>query len=160
MKTPASPPVQGGSPVSVNWLGYGGLLPFVGLSILTVVAPHETRWAFALNAYGAVILSFVGALHWAFGMLLSGLDSRERNFCYAWSVMPALIGWIALLIPVSLGHSLLIVGLALAYWRDALLANRVSLPLWYTRLRARLSIIACACLALAAAGAIGRSGAL
>ena len=158
MKPPSSPPVQGGSPVSVNWLGYGGLLPFVGLSALSVFAPQETTWANALNAYGAVILSFVGALHWAFGMLLPGLAQGDRNRCYAWSVIPALIGWVALLIPVSLGHSLLIAGLALAYWRDALLANRVSLPLWYSRLRARLSIVACACLAIAAAGAIGRSG--
>jgi hypothetical protein len=157
MKPPSSPPVQGGSPVSVNWLGYGGLLPFMGLAALSVLAPQESLWAVALNAYGAVILSFVGALHWAFAMLLSGLDARERNRCYAWSVIPALIGWVALLIPVSLGHTLLIAGLALAYWRDALLANRVALPLWYIRLRARLSIVACACLALASAGAIGRS---
>ena len=54
-------------PASMAWLGYGGLLPFVGLAVLMAAdAPRQALWSQALVAYGAVILGFVGALHWAF----------------------------------------------------------------------------------------------
>jgi hypothetical protein len=148
---PATPTAQPRMPLSVYCLGYGGLIPFVVLAGLLVLDQDSPRWAPALNAYAAVILSFVGALHWAFGMLLPGISPQRRDYCYVWSVIPALMGWVALLIPIPLGHSLLLVGLALAYWQDAVLANHVALPAWYPRLRARLSIVACACLVIAAA---------
>jgi len=38
---------------------------------------------------------------------------------------------------------MLLLAFALAYWQDADLANRASLPPWYPRLRAWLSTIAC-----------------
>lgn len=148
---PTTPTAQARMPLSVSCLGYGGLMPFVVLAGLLVLDQDSSLWAMALNAYAAVILSFVGALHWAFGMLLPGISPQRRDYCYVWSVIPALMGWVAMLIPTSLGHSLLLVGLALAYWRDAVLANHVALPAWYPRLRARLSIVACACLAFPAA---------
>lgn len=43
-------------------LGYGGLLPFIGLALLILTSlEHRPFWAVALVNYGAVILSFVGA---------------------------------------------------------------------------------------------------
>jgi Protein of unknown function (DUF3429) len=62
-------------PPHVAWLGYGGLLPFIGLAVLIGVdAHHATLWSDALVGYGAVILSFVGALHWGFAMSMPALD--------------------------------------------------------------------------------------
>jgi hypothetical protein len=131
-------------PFPVALLGYGGLIPFVALSALhlsgdTNVISDPSAW---LMAYGAAILSFVGALHWAFAMLASKIDRARRTQCYVWSVIPALIAFTALILNSSLSYSLLIVGFALAYWQDADLANKIDLPPWYPRLRARLSIVA------------------
>jgi len=132
-------------PVLVAALGYGGLIPFVGLSLLVMFGPADAM-VFArglLIGYGAVILSFVGALHWAFAMTLPGLDRARKHRGYVWSVIPALMGFLAIAMDSALSLSLLIVGFALAYWQDADLANRASLPAWYPRLRAWLSTIAC-----------------
>lgn len=132
-------------PALVAALGYGGLIPFVGLAGLVMFGPADAM-AFArglLIAYGAVILSFVGALHWGFAMTLPGLDRTRKNRRYIWSVIPALMGFLAIAMDSGLSLSLLIVGFALAYWQDADLANRASLPPWYPRLRAWLSTIVC-----------------
>ena len=52
-------------PRAVAWLGYGGLLPFVALAAASAAAHFSGRnpqaWTAALLAYGAAILSFVGA---------------------------------------------------------------------------------------------------
>ncbi|WVN41276.1 DUF3429 domain-containing protein [beta proteobacterium MWH-UniP1] len=135
-------------PFPVALLGYGGLIPFVGLAVLLLsgsrdIVSNPGAW---LLAYGAVILSFVGALHWGFAMLAPKIDRARRTQCYVWSVVPALIGFLALILNSTLSYSLLIVGFALAYWQDADLANKISLPGWYPRLRAQLSIVASLCL--------------
>lgn len=142
--TPASASVMQ-PPALIAALGYGGLIPFVGFAGFVMFSPPDAM-AFArglLIAYGAVILSFVGALHWGFAMTLPGLDRARKHRGYIWSVIPALMGFLAIAMDSSLSLSLLIVGFALAYWQDADLANRANLPPWYPRLRARLSTIAC-----------------
>ena len=64
-------------PREVAWLGYGGLVPFVGLLSIVLVDPHHGLvWADAMVAYGAIILGFVGALHWGFAMSLPGLSRQ------------------------------------------------------------------------------------
>jgi hypothetical protein len=141
----STPEVQ--PPDYVALLGYGGLLPFVAFAVGHLSLPDVgLPWAQWLLAYGAVILSFVGALHWAFGMTLKELSVNERSQRFVWSVVPALLGFVALVLPAPLGLTLLVAGFALAYWQDAVLANRVALAAWYPRLRARLSAIACVCL--------------
>jgi RNA polymerase sigma-32 factor len=53
-------------PPIIRILGYGGLIPFVVLAILVQVAPTPFDFisAESLAAYGAVICSFLGAIHW------------------------------------------------------------------------------------------------
>jgi hypothetical protein len=134
-------------PTLVALLGYGGLIPFIALALANMALPSASaQWSHWLLAYGAVILSFVGALHWAFAMTLKDLGLKARGQRFVWSVVPALIGFAALVLPVPLGFTLLVVGFALAYWQDALLANQVMLAPWYPRLRARLSVVASICL--------------
>lgn len=135
-------------PGLVAALGYGGLIPFLACVFGQVFGlfADQINWIFLLVAYGATILSFVGALHWGFAMTIVELSPGRRQQAYLWSVIPALISFLALTIPMRLGCSLLILGFALAYWQDIDLASRVSLPAWYLRLRVRLSIVACGCL--------------
>ena len=79
-------------PASAAWLGYGGLIPFVGLTLMVLLDwHHQMVWSDALVGYGAVILSFVGALHWAFAMLLPDLAPAQRRNLFIWSTVPALL---------------------------------------------------------------------
>ena len=76
---------------SVAWLGHCGLLPFLFLALAGVVDRHHTRlWNDALTAYGAVILTLVGALRRGFAMTLRDLSASQRTRCFVWSVVPAL----------------------------------------------------------------------
>lgn len=138
-------------PAYVAWLGYGGLLPFALTAVGTLADPARRElWQQALLAYGAVILSFVGALHWAFAM--GANEDRQAQPLYLWSVLPALAGWVALLLPLLLAQGavlaafLLIVAFVAHYLQDKRLARLHPLPGWYLPLRLRLSSVACLCL--------------
>ena len=151
--TPTSPlpsPSSAPIPPAVAWLGYGGLLPFLALAAVGLGAPSTPWWSAALLAYGAVILSFVGALHWGFAMAQSGLSAPERTRCFVWSVVPSLMAWPATLLPAAAGAVLLIAGFAAHLVQDHRLAARTSLPVWYLPLRWRLTVTACVCLAVGA----------
>ncbi len=140
-------------PRVVALLGYGGLLPFLALAAASWVTDFAGQaapvWQSALLAYGAVILSFVGALHWGFAMTLRDLPTLQRTASFVWSVAPALIAWLALLAmlaaPVA-ASALLVVGFVSHYWRDARLAAHNDLPAWYLPMRLRLTSVACLCL--------------
>lgn len=135
------------APCSVAWLGYGGLLPFVGLALAGLFDPtHLPLWHGTMIAYGAIILSFVGALHWGFTMTLPSLRPQLRTVAYIWSVMPALLGWIALLLPAILASSVLIAGFIVHYALDRQIVRHANLPAWYLPLRLRLTAVACVCL--------------
>lgn len=139
-------------PAPVAWLGYGGLLPFALTALGTLADPvHRAFWQQALLAYGALILSFVGALHWAYAM--GANEDHQARPLYLWSVVPALAGWVALLLPPLLAQGsvlaalLLILGLGAHYVQDKRLARLHPLPGWYLPLRLQLSSVACLCLA-------------
>lgn len=124
------------------WLGYGGLIPFVVLAPASLLDPiHGLSWSDALFGYGAVILSFVGALHWAFAMTASGLDEQQRVRSLIWSVVPALIAWPALLLMPAFAAVLLVGGFAVHYLVDRNLTRRANLPAWYLPLRLRLTVV-------------------
>ena len=143
-------------PRAVAWLGYGGLVPFVVLAVATFADRQRAPfWSDSLFAYGAVILSFVGALHWGFAMTLGGLSAGQRDARFAWSVVPALLAWPALLLPALSAGLLLVAGFLAHYWQDRRLAGMAELPAWYLPLRLRLSSVACLC--LAAGGLAGRA---
>jgi hypothetical protein len=136
--TPSSQP-----PIAVAELGYGGLIPFVGLAVLTWMAPiHASLWQHAQLTYAAVILSFVGALHWGFAMLAPDLTARTRTAAYVWSVFPALLAWVALLLPAFIGSLTLIVVFLAHYLQDRSIARALPLPAWYLPMRVRLTVVA------------------
>ena len=86
-----------GNESTAKVLGYAGLIPFVVFSIgAWVPLPYVDNAVPILVAYAAVILSFMGAVHW--GVALSS-PSRDRSKYYIASVVPALTAWLALLMP-------------------------------------------------------------
>ena len=130
-------------PRSVAWLAYGGLLPFAGLALASFLDLHRSgAWQQLLLNYGAVILSFVGALHWGFAMCAPAMSERKRSICFAWSVMPALLAWLALLLDPLAASALLAAGFAIHYVQDWRLVRHAGLPAWYLPLRLRLSVVA------------------
>jgi protein-L-isoaspartate O-methyltransferase len=146
-------------PTTAAWLGYGGLIPFILLAIAAGLGlGRNPEWpaaasllaqdSRALLAYGAVILSFVGALHWGFAMTLRDLPPRSRNTAFLWSVVPALLAWVALVLPPAPAVALLILGFLAQYRRDVGLARLAALPAWYLPLRLRLTTVACVSLVL------------
>jgi hypothetical protein len=130
-------------PAAARYLGFAGLLPFAG-SVLIRLSPFAASFdpaQRALPAYGAVILSFLGGVRW--GLALP--DGERLPARLTLSVLPALAGWVALLLPQRMGLILLAVGFALMLFAD----QRFPLaPAWYRRLRVPLSAGAVSCLLL------------
>jgi hypothetical protein len=135
-------------------LGYCGLLPFAGLAAAVVVAPEpmDVRAAFALLAYAATILSFLGGVHWGLATAASTVTSSQRNFHLALSVAPQLLGWSALLAPLPYAFALTAIGLLGVLVIDANAARAKLVPSWFMALRWPLSSAAAAALILAAFG--------
>jgi hypothetical protein len=143
-------------PRSVAWLGYGGLIPFLALAVLASVDRGRLpMWHGYLRAYGAVILSFVGALHWGFAMVLGNISAHQRNAMLGWSVIPCLLAFAALVANSDLGDVLLACGFAVHYLQDRRLAAVCAMPPWYLALRLRLSAVAVICVVAGAFSAIG-----
>lgn len=121
-------------------LGLAGLLPFIaGAAALAVLdAPGLRAWAgTALAAYGALIATFLGGIHWGLAMR----DVRPSGPQLGWGVAPSLIAWVALLLPVGPGLLLLAGLLAACYAVDRQLYASAGLSGWLG-LRLQLSCVA------------------
>jgi hypothetical protein len=138
-------------PLSVLLPGLAGLIPFVLLSLSEVLALNVPPVIALLgfNTYGAVILSFVGAIWW--GLAAGTKQAAPRAIMFYWSVVPALIGWFATLVAPDLGVLLLTAGFALQWLGDAWLVRAYPgvAPLWLFPLRTLLTSGVMACLAAA-----------
>ena len=117
-------------------LGYAGVLPVAGLLVL---AWGDAAWQQqALNlasVYGALILSFLGGIHWGFAT--SGFTSAKHFFV---SVIPSLWAWVALASPDLYNLIGIIFGLILFFSYEKHSAVTSRLPIWYLPLRARLTV--------------------
>lgn len=132
-------------------LGASGLLPFYALALL---AWHDGGQHWALRAevgYAAVILAFLGAVHW--GRALAELDHRNHIGTLLFGVMPALLGWTAVLLPVELALPMLAAGLVFVWGTEQMVFVDI-LPPWYRTLRHWLTGGATLALLLAWAAAI------
>ncbi|WVH09296.1 MAG: hypothetical protein EoVTN8_665 [Fluviibacter phosphoraccumulans EoVTN8] len=134
-------------PNSVAWLSYGGLVPFLFFAGLSLTEPaHQMIYRRALLSYGAVILSFVGAIHWGFAMIAPELTDSQRRSGF----VPALMAWFTVFLGPVTSALILILGFLVQYWRDVALRSQMNLPIWFLPLRMRLTSVACISLALGA----------
>jgi len=133
------------------WLGTGGLVPFVVVTSALFALPDHTRpqLLFWLTAYAAVILSFVGAVHWGIAMVHTQMREPDRTLYMGWSVVPALAAWVSLLLPPKTSLLLMAATFAVHFAADRQLAQRFTVPAWYLRLRASLTAVVVLCLLLA-----------
>lgn len=147
---PAPEPPHGVPPVPL-WLGAGGLIPFILFAGAVWVLPDAYQalaysW---LRTYSAVILSFVGALHWGIAMVHRDVSERDRDTMMMWSVMPALVGWGGMLLSQRPGLAIVAAMFIAHYSMDKLLVTRVSMPAWYIPLRRGLTFVVVVCLIVA-----------
>ncbi len=121
-------------------LGYAGLVPFVGLGLGAwwVDAATAAQMLHIQLVYAAVILSFLGAVHW--GLALAA--NRHEPLIYIWGVVPSLLGWAAACLPLSVGAPLASVSLVVCWVADRRLTQGWPFATSYMRLRTRLTFIA------------------
>jgi hypothetical protein len=133
-------------------LAYAGLIPFVlGALLVWLLAGYQAEaHAFvtlALSCYAALIISFLGGIHWGLGMRQSVPSPQP----FVWGVLPALLAWVAVVMPPYAGLVLHGVLLVLCYLVDRRSYPALGAGAWLT-LRFRLSAVAALSCFLAAAG--------
>ena len=130
-------------------LGLAGLLPFVlgGAGVWFFHFEWSDLAATALLTYAAVIVSFLGGIHWGMAMR----QTRAPRGWLIWGVLPSLLAWAGLLLNSAWGLLLMAASLILCYVVDAQIYRPLQLGAWLI-LRGMLTFVAVvSCLAGAAA---------
>jgi len=133
-------------------LGYAGLLPFVfGTALIWLIADRNLdQHAFvslALSAYAALIISFLGGIHWGLAFA-KGLPVRHAVI---WGIVAPLLGWLGVLMSPYAGLALHGGVLIACYVVDRRWYPVLGVGEWLT-LRFRLTAVAAMSCFLAAAG--------
>ncbi|MFT5047301.1 MAG: hypothetical protein ACI8UP_004295 [Porticoccaceae bacterium] len=146
-------------PTSALVLGIAGLIPFIACAALAClpelgstmlgsslfprsagamsIDAIQQKAIFALGAYGAIILSFLGGVRW--GNLLDSKIQLRQWGPLLLSVLPSLIAWPALLLPTAWMLSVLAAGFVLQYAYDVEGVRQKILPEWFGKLRTILT---------------------
>lgn len=120
-------------------LGFAEVIPLLACAIGAWLGGRgaSLQLVSAEIGYGAIVLGFLGAVHWGLAIAEGAADNWRRLLP---AVLPALLGWIALLLPAPSGLAILALGFAGtdAAERAAVTANRA--PVWYAALRKPLTL--------------------
>lgn len=136
------------NPVALQ-LGHAGLIPFVLGAALVWLTSGEAQYyaTLLLSTYAALIVSFLGGIHWGLGFRQA--DASPQPF--AWGVAPSLIAWVGVVMPPYAGLFVLGVALIACYLVDRKLYPGQGAARWLT-LRFRLTAVASLACFLGAAG--------
>lgn len=148
-------------PKEALYFGMAGVVPYLATSLNTAYLAWEINNAatkgstFLISGqsaelmlhmiepiqvgYGAVILSFLGAIHW--GLEWAGHGGRQGWKRYIIGVIPPAIAWPTLLLPVE--HALIsqFIAFIILYYNDARTASRGWAPQWYGMYRFVLTFV-------------------
>jgi len=141
------------TPAAAAWLGGLGGLPFVALALATHLAgePWRGLGVHALAAYGATILSFLGGVHWGLAIASHRLEPELKLMGWlVLSVIPSLLGWAALLLPMKAGLPVQAISFAVMLLVDLGATKIGRAPAWYPVLRIPLTCVVVASLILGA----------
>ena len=138
-------------PSVAKYLGYGGVIPFVVLAFSLVAGVDLSAYGLAdatakLLAYAAVIVSFIGAVHWGVAL---GISSEHQSRLFLYSVLPALFAWVWTFLPAGIALIGMSVTIFAMYFIDRqLLESHV--PQGYLKMRLHLTVVVGLSLLLAA----------
>jgi hypothetical protein len=148
-------------PASAILLSILALVPFIGCG-LAALGPDTAmadRMLTALIAWGALILAFVGGLHWGLVMrepetgppvVPGSKPAPGRHMRIGVAVLPLVLGWLALLLPLIAAAWLALLLLIAAYIAVLVAehhaARRFVLPSRYLWLRWGFTVVAVAML--------------
>jgi len=138
-------------PIVAVVLGIAGLVPVIvcGLGAIGAGTGANNMLA-ALVGYAAVVLSFLGGLHWGLA-LHPATDSRARTWRLGLAVVPALVGWAALLVSLALWDWLALALLAAGFIGTMVVEQQaiqrgLAVPAGYLWLRWGLTVVVVAML--------------
>ncbi|MDR3504683.1 MAG: DUF3429 domain-containing protein [Acidocella sp.] len=143
-------------------LSFAGAIPFLVLGAVVLLDPVAAKTAIeVLISYGAVILSFLGAVHWGFALrdtahpvngtpLPPAVLGAERQLLI-FGIVPALIGWVALSLMLhfnapALALFLLLAGFLITVVVETIGRGRGVVAVNYLALRWGVSIVVLATL--------------
>ncbi|EDO40601.1 predicted protein [Nematostella vectensis] len=127
------------SPPPALWLGLAGAIPFTSLAGLSLITPsYLDTIIHAQCAYGACILTFLGAIHWGYA-LVQDSELKLDWVTLGYSVTPSLVAWSSLLMKSEHGLITVFIGLLFALSKD--LAT-LPFPSWYHAMRKMLTALA------------------
>jgi hypothetical protein len=132
-------------------LGYAGLLPFaLGAVLVWLVRDDAHPYAtLMLSCYAAVIISFLGGIHW--GLAMRQAAAGAPPWLYGWGVVPSLVAWVAVVMPPYAGLVVHGVMLVACYLVDRRTYPLLGAAPWLT-LRFRLTVVASLSCFVGAAG--------
>ena len=127
----------------IRRLGYAGLTPFVLLAFLLWVVDADLHPFIALSmaGYGAVIVSFLGGIHWGIGFRNAITMHNAPPVHCVWGVIPSLLAWVGVMMPAFAGLPLLGAVLIACYVMDRRTWPAAGLGQWLN-LRLHLTIVA------------------
>ncbi|KAI0145263.1 hypothetical protein GGR57DRAFT_302961 [Xylariaceae sp. FL1272] len=154
-------------PKESYWLGLAGTLPYLGTSLSTVYLSWvlNTQWpsssAFVNNimisqdyardllthleslqlGYGAIIISFLGAIHWGLEYAEKTPDRARTRFRYGTGVLASVVAWPTLLMPVEFALTGQFAAFVALYFADARATVRGWAPSWYSMYRFALTAV-------------------
>ena len=125
-----------------RWVGYLGLIPFIASSLF-IWSPQYHQFALqSLSIYAAVILTFIGSVHWGIAMQHIGKTNKQNsNMQFVFSIIPSLFAWIVILFFETYALIILALGFVTFWWFEKSNYQDV-LPAWYSKLRMHLTMIA------------------
>jgi hypothetical protein len=135
-------------------LGFAGLIPFLLMMLGAWFADVSWLGDFVKGqlAYGIVILSFLGGIHWGVALLSASLTDADIKKALSWGVTPSLIAWSATLFG-GFGFAVLMAGFIAALQVDKQMYPVYGIPDWMLSLRKKLTVVVILSLMLTVIGA-------
>ncbi len=119
---------DGRMPMLAILLSVLGLVPFVvcGLAALAPDPTTSARMLSALIDYAAVTLAFSGGIHWGLELQSRQQDTFIERARLGLGILPPLIGWIALMLPLVIPPWVSLVVLIAAYIATVLIEQEAA----------------------------------
>ncbi|PNS16407.1 Transmembrane protein 69 [Sphaceloma murrayae] len=148
-------------PREAYYVGMAGVLPYLATSVSTIFCAYEVNLASTAGSglflsgrtaeallhiieplqigYGAVIISFLGAIHW--GLEFAGYGGHQGYSRYAIGVVAPAVAWPTIFFPAETALIAQFLAFNFLYYTDSRATQRGWAPPWYSVYRFVLTFI-------------------